>query len=313
MEVNERSAKGPTLVTVAHTTEHDPFGRFNVPSSPILFPVGERPVGWQRRDGSFQKTVTHKAIIRLNEKGDNAQMLNIVGSSYKIVHNRELFTAVEDAMKTEMLPEHLKDVRVQDRVAGWGKVCYREYIFPSVRCRIPSVRSDIAFRIIAQNGYGGSALRIHAGAIDFYCTNGMIRGDYTSTYKRHTSGLVVAGLSSVITKALMQFTESAVEWERWAKTPVKHAKAMALFEAIADSAKMKDGLLDQYTRETDARGDSLWSVYSALTYYSSHNDGAFSLRRSVEEQDTTTSIMLKRELNVAKWIQSDEWKALEQV
>jgi len=35
------------------------------------------------------------------------------------------------------------------------------------------------------------------------------------------------------------------------------------------------------------------------------------LRRSVEEQDTTTSIMLKRELNVAKWIQSDEWRALE--
>lgn len=289
----------------------DPFSKFNTPSSPILFPVGERPVGWQRRDGTYDTTQTHKAIIRLNQRGDNAVLLNIVGSNYRIVHNRELFSAVEDAMQDEMLPEHLHGVQVKDKVAGWGRVCLREYIFPAIRCRLPQVRSDIAFRIIAQNGYGGSALRIHAGAIDFYCTNGMIRGDYTSTYKRHTSGLVVTGLSSVITKALLQFSDSEAVWQKWAKTPVKHAQAMALFEAIADSAKMKDGLIDQYSRETDERGNNLWGVYSALTYYASHNDGAFTLRRSVEEMDTTATIMLRRELSVARWVQTDEWKQLE--
>ena len=86
---------------------------------------------------------------------------------------------------------------------------------------------------------------------------------------------------------------------------------MALFETLADSTKMKDGLVDQYAREMDERGPNLWALYSALTYYSSHNDGAFTLRRSVEEMDTTATIMLRRELAVARWVQSDEWKALE--
>ena len=139
-----------------NTDEPDPFSKFNTPASSLMFPVGERQVGWERRDGSFQKAPSHKAIIRLNQQGDNAQLLNIVGNNYKLVHNRELFMAVEDAMKVEMLPHHLKDVQVKDKVAGWGKVCLREYIFPGVRCRIPQTRSDIAFRIIAQNGYGGS-------------------------------------------------------------------------------------------------------------------------------------------------------------
>lgn len=291
----------------------DPFSKFNTPSSPILFPVGERKVGWQTRSGSYEYAHTHKAIIRLNQAGDGAQLLNIVGASYKLIHNRELFNALETAMIAEMLPEHLRDVRVSDKVAGWGRVCIREYVFPNIMCKLLSARSDIAFRIIAQNGYGGSALRIHTGAIDFFCTNGMIRGDYISAYRRHTSGLVVTGLPNIITTALQQFADSQQVWRKWIETPVKHAAAMALFENIAESTKMREGLVDQYTRETDQRGNSLWSVYSALTYYASHNDGAFALRRSVEEMDSTATIMLKRELNVAKWIDTPQWHALELV
>lgn len=290
---------------------NDPFGKFNTPASPILFPVGERPVGWQTRSGAYEATPGHKAIIRLNQRGDGAFLLNIVGANYKLVHNRELFTAVEDAMQQEMLPEHLKDVQVTDSVAGWGKVCYRQYIFPAIRCRLPNTRSDIAFRIVIQNGYGGSALRTHAGAIDFYCSNGMIRGEFTSTYKKHTKGLMVGNLNLVVQKALLDFANGQHEWTKWAETPVKHNSVMQLFESISVSPKMRDNLLDQYTHEMDTRGPNLWAVYSTLTYYASHTDGAFSLRRSVEEQDTRASTMLQRELSVAKWVQSDEWRALE--
>lgn len=289
----------------------DPFSKYNTPSSPILFPVGERRVGWERRDGSFERTASHKAIIRLNQRGDAAQLLNIVGVSYKIVHNRELFSAVEDAMKRNMLPEHIHDVQVQDKVSGWGKVCYRQYVFPSIRCRIPHARSDIGFRIVVQNGYGGSALRTHSGAIDFYCTNGMIRGEYTSTYRKHTSRLEVGDLDAVIEKALMTFASSQDVWAGWSRKQVNHDKVMAFFEAVSTSAKMRDGLIDQYARETDDRGRNLWAVYSSLTYYASHNDGVFALRRTVEEQDTVASTMLNRELTVAKWTQTKEWKEME--
>jgi hypothetical protein len=287
---------------------HSVFDKFNTPDSPLMFPVGERKVGWLQRDGEYRETKGHKAIIRLNKQGDNAQLLNIVGSSYRLVHNRELFVAVETAMEQEMLPEHLHDVQVQDRVSGWGKTCFREYRFPSVKCRLPKSPGDIAFRIIVQNGYGGSALRMHAGAIDFYCTNGMIRGEYVSTYKRHTSRLTLHGLNASITKALLDFSNARYEWEQWSNTPVKHEKAMDLFRSIAHSEKMTNTLSDQYMLERDVRGDNLWAVYSTLTYVASHPD---KLRASVEEQDNVAVTMLRHEMDVTRWTQTEQWKQLE--
>jgi len=289
----------------------DSFAKYNTPDSPLFFPVGERKVGWETRSGMYERTPSHKAIIRLSPRGDSAMLLDIVGGNYRLVHNRELFYAVEQAMRDEMLPEHLKDVQVVDRVAGYGRVCLRQYVFPSIRCRLQNTRSDIGFRIVVQNGYGGSALRIHAGAIDFFCTNGIVRGDYVSTYRKHTSGLVVGSLNRTVKDALHEFAAGQEEWQRWTKTPVRFEQTMKLFDTIAQSAKMREGLVDQYEREVDQRGPNLWAVYSTLTFYASHADGAFSLRRTVEEQDTVATTMLTRELNVAKWTRSDEWRAME--
>lgn len=299
------------VVEMPREDRSDPFAKYNTANCSLYFPVGERRIGWQMRDGSYTATHDYKAIIRMNPNGDGAQLLNVVGHSYKLVHNRELFTAVEDAMRQEMLPEHLADVQVKDQVSGYGKVCLRQYVFPQIKCRLPGMRNDIGFRIIVQNGYGGSALRMHAGAIDFFCTNGMIRGEYTSTYRRHTSGLIVGNLNSSVKAALQQFANGKEEWERWVKKPVRYEQAMKLFEEIAQSVKMKESLADQFTRDVDERGANLWALYSTLTYYASHNDGAFSLRRTVAEQDTVATTMLNRELNVSKWVQGDTWKELE--
>jgi len=289
----------------------NPFDKYNTPASPILFPVGERNVGWQQRDGAYRRTPEHKAIIRLNEKGDNAQILNVVGSGYKLVHNRELFTAVESAMTSEMPPEHIRDVLVKDRVSGWGKICYREYIFPSIRRRLAKTIGDIGFRVIVQNGYGGSALRIHAGAIDFYCTNGMIRGEYVSAYKRHTSRLVVSKMNDTIVHALTQYAIAADEWQRWSETPVTNEKTMDLFRAIAASDKMREGLSEQYLREREVRGNNLWAVYSTLTYYASHPEGTFAFRKTVEEADAVAATMLRHEMDVVRWTRTAQWKELE--
>jgi hypothetical protein len=162
-----------------------------------------------------------------------------------------------------------------------------------------------------QNGYGGSALRVHAGAIEFYCTNGMIRGEYSSTYRKHTSGLMLDGIGNVVEKALLTFADSQKVWYDWARKPVQHEQAMNLFRVIAVSGKMRNSLTDQYMHEVDARGNNLWAVYSALTYYSSHGDGEFVLRKTVEEQDSVAAIMLQREINVARWVETNEWKAME--
>ena len=79
----------------------------------------------------------------------------------------------------------------------------------------------------------------------------------------------------------------------------------------AQSNRMREGLADQFTREVDDRGNNLWAVYSTLTYYASHADGHFTLRRTVDDTDTVAQTMLGRELNVARWVQTNEWKEME--
>lgn len=289
----------------------NPFDKYNTGASPILFGVEERGLRWEKWDGSYMPTNNHKAIVRMDEREDNERILNVVGSSYKVVHNRDLLTSVEAAMIEQMLPEHIADVQVTDKVSYYGRVCLREYVFPNIKCRIGGgAKSDIGFRLIVQNGYGGSALRIHAGAIEFYCTNGIIRGEYTTTYRKHTSGLVIDNLNTVVSKALLTFAEGAYVWEQWANKPVQHEQAMTLFKELASSKRVAEALTSHYLDELEDRGPNLWAVYSTLTYYASHSKDDFTLSKASDEQDNVAHTMLQRELNVSKWVQSDAWKAL---
>jgi hypothetical protein len=307
-------ADNDNIRELRHPTRDDPFGKFNAPSSPILFPVAERAVAWQNRSGSWTPTAGHKAIIRVDPNNANtARLLNVVGHSYKLVHNRELLTHVEDTMRDKFSTSDLSGVSIQDKVAYFGRVCSREYIFPGIKCLVQSynARSEIAFRIIVQNGYGGSALRIHAGAIDFYCSNGMIRGEFTTTYRKHTSRLVIDNLTDTLDNAIEGFVLAQPKWHAWAAKRVKHEDAMNLFRSIANSPRLYDNLGRQYLREQEARGPNLWAVYSTLTYYASHNDGEFALRKSVEDVNSEAHIMLKRELSVSKWVQTKEWLMME--
>jgi hypothetical protein len=305
------------LDNTAHVPEpvqEDPFDAHNALPSPIFFPVAERLVGWRTRKETYEPIKTHKAIIRTTPEGDSVRVLDVVGSGYKLIHNKELFAAVENTMRKQIPASDLQGVQIKDRVAGWGRMCYREYVFPKIRCNLGSrARSDIAFRIIVQNGYGGSALRSHSGAIDFFCTNGMITGDYHSTYNKHTSGLVLSGIDATIERAIESFATNQTRWGKWTETPVKHQAAMDLFKELASSAKLQDNLAAQYLHERDARGDNLWAVYSTLTYYASHAEGDFKLRASTTDQDSAASTMLGRELRVAQWTATPAWKKLEAV
>jgi hypothetical protein len=296
------------------SSSDDPFAKYNGSTAAILFPVGERRVGWETRNSTFERINSHKAIVRMTEDKHSVHVLSVVGSGYRLVHNRELFGRVEDTLCKIMTSEDLADVRVTDKVSSYGRMCYRDYIFPNIKCVVgTNTRSTVAFRLIVQNGYGGSALRVHAGAIDFYCSNGIINGDYTSAYRKHTSGLMVEGISEAVEKALISFSDNELKWRNWSKKTVTHGEAMQLFRDLAQSAKLQENLADQYLKEREDRGHTLWAVYSALTYYASHNDGPFALRSTVEQQDTVASTMLQRELNVSQWVKSPAWRKLEAV
>lgn len=286
--------------------EITPFTPYNTPDSPIMFPVGLRQVAWQTRAGQYENLAGHKALIRLSPDAKSASVLAVVSDSYRIVHNRELICRVEDTLMKELPERALKDVRVTDKVAYNGRVCYREYVFPGL-CSDIGAKSQIAFRIIIQNGYGGSAIRILAGAIEFWCSNGCVRGEYDAIYRRHTSGLVIEHLDTTVARSINTYVKATHEWRKWTKQPIAHEAAMELFRAIAHTPSQLEKFTDRWMTEQEDRGRNLWAAYSTLTYYASHNEGQFAVRR---ESANASAIMMQRELNVAKWIERPEFRAL---
>jgi hypothetical protein len=277
------------------------FDQFNTPASPILFPVGERRVGWQTRGGDYQPLPSHKAIIRMTPDGKSAHVLNVVSDTYKVVHNRELLSAIERTISNEISADYLMGLQVKDKVSHHGRTCFREYIFPGLKCSV-GAKSDIGFRLIISNAYGGASLRVLAGAIEFYCTNGMVLGSYDAAYHRHTSGLRIEHISDVVSKALSTYTTAQSKWQQWTKTPVTREQTMALFHEIASSPRQLDKFSDRWIIEQEDRGPTLWSVYSTLTYFASHSeDAAFAPRNT--QQDSVAATMMQRELDVRKWIE----------
>ena len=283
------------------------FTPYNTPHSPLMFPVGLRRLAWEGRDGTHKPVGSHHALIRLTEDGRGADVLNVVSSTYKLVHNRELFGVVEDTLTREMPASAINGVMVKDKVAYNGKSCWREYVFPGLASDI-GAKSKIAFRVIVQNGYGGSALRVLAGAIEFWCSNGMVRGSYDTAYYKHTSGLQIERMGETVTRSIDTYAESVREWREWTRKPVTREQTMDLFKAIAKSPSHFDKLSEHWMRERESRGSTLWAAYSTLTYYASHNDGSFALRRS--NTDNADAIMMQRELDVSNWTQHEAFQAL---
>ena len=281
-------------------------------TSRIIFPVVERKMQWLTQAGQGVDASGSKALVRMTTD-KSPVLLSVVNSTYKLATNKELFTTIEQTIIDKVEPSCLVGVQLKDHISYDGRVCYREYVFPNLRCDI-GAKSDIGFRIVVSNSYGGGAIKLLAGAIEFFCTNGMVSGQYESTYARHTSGLVMSTFASNITSALDRFVSDAQRWRKWVETPVEFISAMVLLKNIASSPRMAEALSIQCAREFDVRGPNLWSVYSAMTYYASHNDGNFATRSDSEDESSgAATSMFKRELTVRDWTNTKEFKQLENV
>ena len=56
--------------------------------------------------------------------------------------------------------------------------------------------------------------------------------------------------------------------------------------------------MEQYERECEQRGSTVWALYSALTFYSSHSEGSFTVKNSANRDNVeTTLIQREREVN----------------
>lgn len=270
-------------------------------NSPLMFKAWERPLYYKGAQGTEYDNTKHKALVRVLD--DKPVCLNVVRDTYKVVQNDELFSAIHKGIANNVTTEQLRSAHIKDRIAYGGALCFREYIFPDISITSPE-RDKIAFRIIVQNGFGTGAIKLYAGAIDFFCTNGLVIGDYTSTYAKHTKGVSLMRFEDAVRGSVHMFWKHKDFFSDLAGKRVLSDESVKKWYEDKFGERLGAKLFRQYLIEVESRGRTLWAVYSALTYYSSYAVGEFQLRNT--GNDHAAASMMKRENDVRKAIEDRE-------
>jgi hypothetical protein len=98
--------------------------------------------------------------------------------------------------------------------------------------------------------------------------------------------------------------------QRWANTSLAHVDVKAMLEGILKSDSKSEKMYGLYSQEAGVRGRNLWALYSAFTNYATYADerNGFALRNT--GKDTQAISMFKREIDVAGWIESAQFKEM---
>jgi len=296
--------KGVNMNNITTLHPNTPQQYFS-PDSELYFDVWERPAYFKGKDNTYYEAPDHKHIVRMYD--DEPLAIGMVGKNYKLLKNRELYEGIEDTFVDTLTKEELNGVTRTDRVSYMGGTSIRDYIFPDIRADITSAKSDVAFRVIAINGYdGSSSFKFYHGAIDFFCTNGMVTGSYDMIIKRHTAGLQVPRLTDRLRNSIDIFYKQAEQWSKWVGREICDEDAEECFKAMPNvSDKRVAQLMRQFAIECDSHGRTVWALYSAATYYATSNEGQFSVRST--SRDHTATTLINREQQVRSWLNTEEF------
>jgi hypothetical protein len=261
----------------------------------------------------------HRAIVH-----PNGNVLGIVGDNYRVITNAELFERVDHAIHTNLNSSAIDTMQIIDKASRGYARTFRDIRFPEISRSITTSRhkTDVGFRIIIDNSFDGSgSVKILLGAIDFFCTNGMVHGSYDVFKKVHKGSNEIPSFDGLFIKALEQYTNKMELYQTWASKELKNQSVHRFIETLFPNEntkkninlpynKMGDNLLSQYITEADTRGHNVWAMYSAMTYYASHDSAQFSLNRMANDNDTTTERLHKRNDKVMSWLNSKAWSQL---
>lgn len=274
--------------------------------SELYFPVWELPAYFHSpTTKQYFHDPEHKHITRV--WNGNPTSIGLVGKNYKLLKNKDLCHGIEDTLIDTMTREELSGVQRTDKIAYLGGTSIRQYVFPNITADIGSKRSNVAFRVVAVNGYdGSSSFKFYHGAIDFFCSNGMVTGSYDMMVKRHTSGLTIPILTNKLRQSIQIFYKQASQWKHWVGKVISDEDAEQCFKAMPNvSERRVEQLMRQFRIECQSHERTVWALYSAATYYATSNEGEFVVRKTANDHSAAT--ILNREQQVRSWINSDEF------
>lgn len=242
------------------------------------------------------------------------QPLGIVGKSFQCASHGDFFRGVVNTA-TETLSEHdLEDAKYSFRTARNGAWAMLDITLPNVTMDISTDKfeTEIGNRIISLHGIDGSCSnQVFFGAIDFFCTNGMITGDHDKVRKKNTSNFSMESFIYELNRARTDFYTQAQQMQVWAHTDLKYVDVSSLLDDMLGSKRKSEKMYSLYMQEASTRGHNKFALYSAMTNYATYADerNGFNLKNT--GNDTQAISMWSREQEVSKWISDDRFRLLE--
>ena len=244
---------------------------------------------------------------------DTDEVLGIVGSKFNSVTHREFYDKVCRTMAEQLGDDAMKDVQVRWNTARNGAFAMLDASMPSTKAVIitDKQQTEISQRVIALHGVDGlCSNQVFFGAIDFFCTNGMIRGEHDKVRRKNTTNFSMDTFIRELENANSDFYSQAEQLQTWASTPLEYNSVRDMLHSLMGSEKKGDKMLGLYGQEIQTRGHNAFALYSAFTNYASYADERNGFKLRDTGNDTNSISMWGREQEVTKWISSKQFKEL---
>ncbi len=247
------------------------------PLEKVNFSAVKTPIYLRNVSGDYVPVPieTGQAIIRT----DNSTPLGVMKKRYAIADNSELDNAVREGLEDSLPKEALQNIKLIEKTADNGSICRWGYSF---------------------DGLGRDIRQL---------TGSKTQLNFTSFNP--------AQVKPFIEKQVEYYELKVQTWQAWAnkeinfdqafkvlqdnypasESEIKRAEKKGFTAGEAKSRKTAQ-LMEQFEKEAEQRGSTVWALYSALTHYASHSTGSFTVKNSANRDNVeTTLIQREREVN----------------
>jgi len=262
-------------------------------------------------DVRFEPTKVEDKKYVINANTD--EYIGIVGKGFTCASHGDFFRDVIDTTTEKLSAHDMQGAEISWRDAhqnGWAMMDMR---LPNVNAKIVTDKHEttVAQRIIALHGVNGTCSNVTIfGAIDFFCLNGQIRGRHDKVMRKNTSNFSLDTFITELEKSQQDFTAQTEQMQRWANTSLVTVDVKAMLEKIMQSDRKAEKMYSLYNQEVSTRGRNLWSLYSAFTNYATYADERNGFKQRNTGNDTQDKSMFMRELEVAQWVDTPQFKQL---
>jgi len=245
--------------------------------------------------------------------GSTGDYIGVVGDTFNCASHTDFFEGVHNTITENLGEAECEDMNMKWKIARQNAWALLDMTLPNVTARIETAKhsTTIAQRIIALHGIDGSCSnQTFFGAIDFFCTNGQIRGEHDKIRRKNSANFSMDRFIRDLRESSQSFYAQSERLQGWANKSLFVGDVKSMLETLLKSDRTAEKMLALYNQEASVRGQNVWALYSAFTNYATYADdrNGFALRNT--GKDTNAVSMFQRENKVAQWIESKPFKEL---